>query len=225
MRNLHLCSFKVLLPNRCRSESGNGKSEGIICKKWPTAPQKMADRPHATSTAQAVLPAVARNRDDLENPKKAAVDVDDRYPPPPGAGVNKWRRGSAQVDPPLRKRAKSRPCYPYTEQEDGKPPEMLLLHVHFARFCVDLLHENPDLTQHALITRFNASELSRGDASRAFPIAIHLKRNDGSVGSPPIEGTRLAYQSRKHPFAQLDSLSLNIYFNSLAAEHRDAAMT
>ncbi len=43
---------------------------------------------------------------------------------------------------------------------------------------------------------------------------IQLKRKDGSVGSPPIEGTRLADQSRKHPFAQLNSLSLNIYFNS-----------
>ncbi len=42
---------------------------------------------------------------------------------------------------------------------------------------------------------------------------IQLKRKDGSVGSPPIEGTRLADQSRKHPFAQLNSLSLNINFN------------
>jgi hypothetical protein len=41
-----------------------------------------------------------------------------------------------------------------------------------------------------------------------------VKRMDGSVGSPLIEGTRLADQSRKHPFAQLKSLSLNIYFNS-----------
>ncbi len=48
-------------------------------------------------------------------------------------------------------------------------------------------------------------------------IAIQLKRKDGSVVSPPIEGTRLADQSRKHPLAQLNSLSLNIYFNSLAA--------
>ena len=44
--------------------------------------------------------------------------------------------------------------------------------------------------------------------------AIQLKRKDGSVGSLPIEGTRLADQSRKHPFAQLNSLSLNIHFNS-----------
>ncbi len=43
---------------------------------------------------------------------------------------------------------------------------------------------------------------------------VQLKRKDGSVGSPPIEGTRLADQSLKHPFAQLNSLSLNIYFNS-----------
>jgi hypothetical protein len=43
---------------------------------------------------------------------------------------------------------------------------------------------------------------------------IQLKRKDGSVGSPPIEGTRMADQSRKHPFAQLNSLSLNISFNS-----------
>ena len=35
--------------------------------------QKMANRP---STAQAVLPAVASNRDDLENQEKAAIDVD-----------------------------------------------------------------------------------------------------------------------------------------------------
>jgi hypothetical protein len=44
--------------------------------------------------------------------------------------------------------------------------------------------------------------------------AIQLKRKDGSVSSLPIEGTRLADQSRKHPFAQLNSLSLNIHFNS-----------
>jgi hypothetical protein len=37
---------------------------------------------------------------------------------------------------------------------------------------------------------------------------IQLKRKDGSVGNPPIEGTRLADQSRKHPFAQLNSPSL-----------------
>ncbi len=43
---------------------------------------------------------------------------------------------------------------------------------------------------------------------------IRLKRKNGSVGSPPIEGTRLADQSLKHPFAQLNSLSLNIYINS-----------
>ena len=39
---------------------------------------------------------------------------------------------------------------------------------------------------------------------------IQLKKKDGSVGSPPIEGTQMADQSRKHPFAQLNSLSLNI---------------
>ncbi len=39
-------------------------------------------------------------------------------------------------------------------------------------------------------------------------VAIQLKRKDGLVGSPPIEETRLADQSRKNP---------NIYFNSLAA--------
>ncbi len=43
---------------------------------------------------------------------------------------------------------------------------------------------------------------------------IQLKRKDGSVGSPPIGGTRLAEQSWKHPFAQLNSLKLNIYFDS-----------
>ena len=43
---------------------------------------------------------------------------------------------------------------------------------------------------------------------------IQLKRKDGSVGSPSIEGTLSADQSRKHPFAQLNSLSLNLYFNS-----------
>ncbi len=43
---------------------------------------------------------------------------------------------------------------------------------------------------------------------------IQLRRKDGSVGSPPIEGTQLAGQSQKHPFAQLNSLSLNLYFNS-----------
>ncbi len=48
-------------------------------------------------------------------------------------------------------------------------------------------------------------------------IAIKLKRKAGLVDSPQVEGTRLADQSRKHPFAQLNSLSLNIYFNSLAA--------
>jgi hypothetical protein len=48
-------------------------------------------------------------------------------------------------------------------------------------------------------------------------VAIQLKRKDGSVGSPLIEETRLADQSRKHPFAQWNSLSLSIYFNSLAA--------
>jgi hypothetical protein len=48
-------------------------------------------------------------------------------------------------------------------------------------------------------------------------VAIQLKRKDGSVGSPLIEGTRLADQSLKHPFAQLNSLSLNFCFNSLAA--------
>jgi hypothetical protein len=67
------------------------------------------------------------------------------------------------VEPPPRKRASSRPCFPYREREDGKPPEMSLLHVHFARFCVDLLKEKPDLTQSALIAHFNASEYSRKD--------------------------------------------------------------
>ncbi len=43
---------------------------------------------------------------------------------------------------------------------------------------------------------------------------FQLERKDGSVGSPPIEGARLADQLRKLPFAQLNSLSLNIYFNS-----------
>ena len=42
-----------------------------------------------------------------------------------------------------------------------------------------------------------------------------LKRKDGSVDGPPIEETRLADQSRKHPFAQLTSLRLNIYFNEI----------
>jgi hypothetical protein len=32
----------------------------------------------STSTIPAVLPAVARNRNDLETPEKAAIDVDDR---------------------------------------------------------------------------------------------------------------------------------------------------
>ncbi len=59
--------------------------------------QKIVDHSHATSTPPAVLPAVAHNRDDLENPEKAAIDVDDRHPPQPGAGVNKRRRGSVQV--------------------------------------------------------------------------------------------------------------------------------
>ncbi len=48
-------------------------------------------------------------------------------------------------------------------------------------------------------------------------VAIQRKRKDGSVGSPPIEEARLADQSRKHPFTQLNLLSLNIYFHSLAA--------
>jgi hypothetical protein len=131
--------------------------------------QNMVDRSHATSTTPAVLPAVASNRDDLEIQEKTAIDVDDRHPPQPGDGVNNRRQGSAQVDPPPRKRANSRPCFPYTEHEDGKPPEMSLLHVHFARFCVDLLRKKPDLTQNALITHFIASEFSRNDL---YPIRL-----------------------------------------------------
>jgi hypothetical protein len=37
--------------------------------------EKMVDRSHASSTPPAILPAVARNRDDLENPEKAAIDL------------------------------------------------------------------------------------------------------------------------------------------------------
>ena len=50
--------------------------------------QKLLGLPRPTSGGPAVLPAVARTRHDLENPDKAAIGVDDRHPPPPGAGVN-----------------------------------------------------------------------------------------------------------------------------------------
>jgi hypothetical protein len=122
----------------------------------------MVDRSHATSTTPAVVPVVARNRDDSEPPEKAAIDVDDRDPPQlPGAGVNKRRRGNAQVEPPPRKRGYSKPCFHYREREDGQPPEMSLLHVNFAQLCVDLLKKKPDLTQGSLMSNFNASEYSR----------------------------------------------------------------
>jgi hypothetical protein len=58
---------------------------------------------------------------------------------------------------------------------------------------------------------FNSCYESRSNEA----ITLQLKRKDGSVGSPPIAGTRSADQSRKHPFAQLNSLSLNFYFHSL----------
>ena len=62
--------------------------------------------PRPASGGPAVLPAVAGTRHDLEYPEKAAIGVDDRHSPPPGAGVNRRRRGSAQMDspPPAAKR-------------------------------------------------------------------------------------------------------------------------
>ena len=108
------------------------------------------------------MPVVARNRDDSETPEKAAIDVDDLDPPQrPGAGVHKRRRGNAQVETPPRKRSYSKPCFHYRERDDGKPPEMSLLHVNFARLCVDLLKKKPDLTAAALISHFNVSEYSK----------------------------------------------------------------
>ena len=104
--------------------------------------------PRPASGGPAVLSAVAGTRHDLENPEKAAIGVDDWHSPPPGAGVNRRRRGSAQMDspPPAAKRAKGRPMFPYTEREDGKPQEMTLPHVQFAQMSVALLRKNPVVT-------------------------------------------------------------------------------
>ena len=121
--------------------------------------------PRPASGGPAVLPAVAGTGHDLEYPEKAATGVDDRHPPPPGAGVNRRRRGSAQMDSPppaaKRVRVKGKPQFPYTRREDGKPPEMTLLHVQFAQMSVDLLREDPALTSNNLIARFNDSAFSK----------------------------------------------------------------
>jgi hypothetical protein len=63
---------------------------------------------------------------------------------------------------------------------------------------------------HMLFNNYNATRSNEA-------VTIQLKRKDGLVGSPPIEETRLADQSLKHPVTQLNLLSLNIYFHSLAA--------
>jgi len=150
--------------------------------------QKLIGSPRAISGGPAILPAVARTRDDLENQENAAIDVDDQKPPPPGAGVCGRRRGSAQMDPPhpAPKRKKATPRYPYTKRDDGQPPEMALLHVHFAQMSVDLLRENPALTNTDLIKRFNASEFSR-----TYTSAI---RGQKSSGKAEIE-----WKSRRAP--------------------------
>mmetsp|Transcript_55804 Transcript_55804/g.116742 ORF Transcript_55804/g.116742 Transcript_55804/m.116742 type:complete len:99 (-) Transcript_55804:1104-1400(-) len=83
------------------------------------------DSPHATSRGPPVLPDVARTRDKMENLDKAAIDVDDWYPLPPGAGVHKrLQRVSDDPQPPARKRPRAKPMHPYTKREDGKPQKM-----------------------------------------------------------------------------------------------------
>ena len=156
--------------------------------------QKSLDRPHATAhpTIPPVLadplpqkgppdhlrlmPVVASNSNDSGTPPEAVMD--DRDPQQrPGAGMHKRRQGNAQVERPPRKRPNQKPCYHYKERDDGKPPEMSLLHVNFARLCVGWLKERPEMTQNDLISRFNASEYSRPEQ-----YARELKRGQNSSG-------------------------------------------
>ena len=93
-----------------------------------------------------IMPVVASNSKDSETPPEAAMDNRDPQQRP-GAGGHKRRQDNAQMERPPPKRPHQKPCYHYKERDDGKPPEMSLLHVNFARLCVDLLKKRPDLTQ------------------------------------------------------------------------------
>ena len=94
----------------------------------------------------------------------------------PGAGLHKRRHGNAPVEHPPKKRRSARPCFCYQERDDGKPPQMSLLHVNFAQLCVDSLRQRPDLTTGELIERFNASEYSN-------PEQYHRELRRGQKGS------------------------------------------
>ncbi len=53
------------------------------------------------------------------------------------------------------------PTYSYKKHEDGRPSEVSLLHVDFARISVEYLRRKPEAIMKDLIAHFNASESSR----------------------------------------------------------------
>jgi hypothetical protein len=124
-------------------------------------------RDHLQKMATPSSSRISGHRDSL--PQKGPPDnlrimpvVDNRDPQQrPGAGGHKRQQGNAQVDRPPPKRRNLKPTYCYKEREDGKPPEMLLIHVNFAQACVGWLKVNPALTGNDLIARFNASNYSK----------------------------------------------------------------
>ncbi len=118
---------------------------------------------------------------------------------------------------------KSISLHPILQNMQGNPKQWLMLIVFqsvsqmVSDWCFSFQDQiqvvNPFLQLAIFHMLFNRCYAARSNEA----IAIQLKRNDGLVGSPSFEGTRLADQSRRHPFAQLNLLSLSLYFNSLAA--------